>query len=382
LTITMNVAIFETEHFEGAYPVIRSFDTGNNKITVFCYEKPYRQFRFLFGEDMPRYDWIVKMQGESKNGFIYRIYKEIKKRRIELLYLNTVSNNYHSYVLLIRALKNVRTIVTLHDINGYFQSGNQPGFRKQLRRNGKRWLIRTVREFNVVSLTMVGTLQEKLSASQSVHCVPGAIFENQKIAASTLSPGGPLRIVVPGTVDPRRRNYEKVFALLEACHQAGLPVEVSLLGGYYGAPGKEIIERCGPYARTFGDLRFYDLEVVDQPEFDRVMNAAHIVWIPSVLQTALQDGVMETYGQTISSGNLFDIIKHAKPFIVPATLAFDEFLRTSSFCYQDLPEIIDYLRRLISEPDLYPRLSLQALQNSGNYTVEAVRKRNPALFGS
>ena len=56
----MKAGIFETEHFEGSYPVIKLFDHNNNEITVFTYEEAYRQFRHLFPEEPRRYEWKNK----------------------------------------------------------------------------------------------------------------------------------------------------------------------------------------------------------------------------------------------------------------------------------------------------------------------------------
>jgi predicted transcriptional regulator len=88
----MRVGIFETTHFEGAYPVIKCFDNGANEITIFCYEESYRQFQHLFEGQMEKFSWVVKSQQDSKYKFIYRIYKETKSRKLDLLYLNTISD--------------------------------------------------------------------------------------------------------------------------------------------------------------------------------------------------------------------------------------------------------------------------------------------------
>ncbi|SRR5579871_405715 len=376
----MKIAIFETEHFEGAYPVIRLFDNGENAITVFCYEQSFRQFQFLFKEDFSKYKWVVKQDDESKNHFIYRMYQEIKKGKMEILYLNTISNNFHSYALLIKMLKNVRTIVTIHNINNYFQFIPAFSLRRFIRNGGKKRLIKNTREFNVVSLTMIESLQKRLPSFKKVHCIPGAVFEKEKINAVNLIRGQQLKIVVPGTVDVRRRDYQKVFDLLYACNNLDLPIVITLLGGYYGDAGKRIIEACEKYILQFDNLQFYNAKIVDQPEFDKVMNESHFVWIPSVITTIINDEVREIYGETMASGNLFDIIKHAKPFIVPAQLRFDEYLQSSSFCYQNTNDIIEYIRRFINEPSLYYQLCKKALLNSENYTAENVRKRNQDLL--
>ncbi|HSZ84417.1 MAG TPA: hypothetical protein VK787_00215, partial [Puia sp.] len=211
---------------------------------------------------------------------------------------------------------------------------------------------------------------------------PGAVFEKEKIKIAEFAAEEKIKIVVAGTIDMRRRDYNQVFELLDKCNAVQLPVVVTLLGGYYGEEGKKVLANCKKYSLNHDNLTFYDGDVVDQPEFDRVMNDVHFVWIPSVIKTVLQDDVTEVYGATISSGNLFDIIKHAKPFIVPAQLQFDSYLNSSSFKYQDADDIIEYLQKFITDPSLYDELKEKALINSENYTIENVRARNKDLFST
>src|SRR5581483_12014871 len=104
----------------GAYPVIRLFDNGNNDITIFSYPVSHRQFQFLFANKPAPFRWIVKKEQESKYRFIYRIYKETRSNNLQLLYLNTITNNHFFYACMIRLLgKKIRVVVTLHDINTY-----------------------------------------------------------------------------------------------------------------------------------------------------------------------------------------------------------------------------------------------------------------------
>ena len=77
----MKVGIFETTHFEGAYPIIKLFDDGKTEITVFSYPQAYHQFKYLFGENLNNYHWIIK-EKESKIRFIFRIYTETKKEKL------------------------------------------------------------------------------------------------------------------------------------------------------------------------------------------------------------------------------------------------------------------------------------------------------------
>jgi hypothetical protein len=47
----MNITIFEKEHFEGAFPVIKLFDMPGNNITVITSGETHKRFIDLFGKD-------------------------------------------------------------------------------------------------------------------------------------------------------------------------------------------------------------------------------------------------------------------------------------------------------------------------------------------
>src|SRR6476659_8071035 len=110
----MKVAIFETTHFEGAYPVIRLFDNGINEITIFTYEESFRQFEFLFSKEMAKYTWVVKKNDESKYQFIMRMYRQVRSLHIDLFYINTIADNYILYAWMIKRLKPLRVVTTFH----------------------------------------------------------------------------------------------------------------------------------------------------------------------------------------------------------------------------------------------------------------------------
>jgi hypothetical protein len=376
----MRIGIFETTHFEGAYPVIRLFDNGKNELTIFTYEESYRQFQFLFKNELAKFNWVVKKKEESKYDFIRRIYKETRKNQLELLYLNTITDNYIFYSLMISALKRVRIIVTLHSINNYFY--HKPAFspRRMVRILGKKRLIYVAREFNVVALTMVDYLKDRLPPSKKVHCVPGAVFEGRPAYKSRQEQRDAINLVVPGVVDERRRDYDLVLQLVRKVEGAGMKIKITLLGGIHPLFGKSIHEKLRNLDAR-GVLTYYETDVVDQPEFDKVMDEADLVLLPSTVENTILDDIQEVYGLSMSSGNLFDIIKHAKPFIAPLRLRVDPYLEGSCLRYESVDEIIDVLSALSNSPEVFANLKSKARAASENYTIEAVRERNKNLFG-
>lgn len=376
----MQVGIFETTHFEVAYTLIKLFDHDQNKITVFTYESSYRQFQYLFKDNMSDYTWVVKTESESKRNFISRFYKYSAKSKFDILYLSTVSDNHLLVALFISFLRKTRIIINLHDINNHFIFKAGFSFRRWIRYLGKRALVRVGKEFNVISPTMVEYLRSRLPASKKVHCIPGSVFEESKRqeVPDDLSHG--LRTIIPGTLDRRRRNYELVFDLLYEINQRGLPISFVLMGGI-NENGTEILEKCKQYVSDLHNLTFYQTDVVDQPIFDREMDKAHFIFIPSVIHTVIMDGVQEVYGQTLSSGTIYDVVRHGKPFIIPEQLAIPGNLESSCFKYRSSTEIIPFLESFLDHPEKYLEWNQNALHNSQAYTIEKIRKDNPNIFG-
>ena len=375
----MQIGIFETVHFEGAYPVIKLFDNGTNKITIFTYENSFRQFEHLFKDSMTNYSWVVKESSESKLQFILRIYKHSRKTNFDILYLNTISDNHIVYAFMVLLLRKTRTVLTLHDINNHFSFKSGSGFRGWVRYMGKRSLLKIVNEFNVVASTMVEYLKRRLPRHKKVHNVPGSVYEENKRPLIAKEVVNSLRIVIPGTIDNRRRDYNVAFDLLSEIDQKNLPVSMVLLGGV-SEYGKLILEKCRQYISKTSNLVFFQTDTVDQPIFDREMDDCHFIWIPSVVKTVLSDGIEEIYGLSISSGTLFDVIKHAKPFIVPRELAIPAQLESSCFKYDSRNEILPFLESFLIHPEQYSRWADNAIYNSGMYTIQNVRENNPSLF--
>ena len=374
----MNIGIFETEHFEGAYPVIKIFDTPQNKLILFTDKKTYQRFRDLLKSQTSRYQWVIQDLRSNRLVFFHRIYSAAKKYKLDILYLNTISNNHLLYGLLVRLLAPMRVVITVHDINCLFQSTFTTGVRESIQHIGKKILLSQVKEFNVVSDTMIPYLR-KQNDEIKIHNIPGAVFE-YKIRKNTIDRS--IHLVVPGSIDAKRRDYDKIFTVLGEAEKMELPLEITLLGGAHKEYGAGIISKAKEFKGKYARLFYYNEQVIDQDEFDEKLDSAHFVFIPSVVHTRICDNIPEIYGITKSSGNIFDVIKHAKPFIVPVTLMTPDDLSDSCFTYGSINELTVFLKTLLTSPELYIVWNENAIKNSEKYTIENIRDKNPSLFES
>ncbi|HLG40357.1 MAG TPA: hypothetical protein VI461_11845, partial [Chitinophagaceae bacterium] len=173
-----------------------------------------------------------------------------------------------------------------------------------------------------------------------------------------------------------------VFELAALADKEKLPLKLILLGGFSDEYGRYINLRANQFESTYCRIETYNINIVDQDEFDRQMDLAQFVFIPSVVNTKICGDIPEIYGITKSSGNIFDVIKHAKPFIAPSQLSIPANLQTSCFKYKSVTDIIDFFKKLISSPGDYNTWREHALENSKNYTLEKVRERNASLFNA
>lgn len=370
----MRIAIFEKEHYEGAFPVIKLFDVPGNTITIITSADTHPRFLDLFKAKSNRYSWQI-LPVDSKARFFKALYRCLKEINPDILYINTISDNHLLYWFVLRNLHLHRTVMTVHDINCLFESRPSLQFRKMIIHIGKKRLLRRIDEFNVVADTMTAYLRTK--TNKNSHNVPGSVFEERYFPQPI---SGVINIVVPGSLDKKRRDYKQVYELASSASKEGLSLNITLLGGYWNESGKSIAARAAEFQSDYCKIKVYPVAIVDQDEFDKQMDAAHFVFIPSMIKATICGDTPEIYGLTKSSGNIFDVIKHAKPFIVPAGLMVSQLLLTSCFRYNSIDEIVVFLKMLVHSPIDYDIWQRNALANSQNYTIEKVRERNQALF--
>ena len=373
----MKVGIFETDHYEGAYPVIKLFDIPSNELVIFTTPATYQRFADLFKDDMKRYTWVILDNTRSRYRFFQQLYIAAKAHRLQLFYINTISNNHLFFAWVLKRLGIPRLVLTLHDINCMFNSEFSLHPRKLAHHLGKKQLIRLIPEFNVVSDTMMNYLAGITGGMKIIHNIPGAVFEGQH---QPVVVEDHLHLVIPGSIDKKRRDYEQVFALLQLAEERKIPLQVTLLGGYTDEYGKTVVQRAAGFKTGTTKITYYRTDVVTQHEFDRQLNAAHFIFIPSVIETAICFDIPETYGVTKSSGNIFDVIKHAKPFIVPQALQVPATLESSCYRYTSVASLLDWAVTLLQQPTVYAHWQQQSVDNSGFYTIDAVREKNIRLL--
>ena len=373
----MNVIIYETEHFEVAASLIKLFAAGNCNLTLIINSRVNEKLSEVFEDGNTQINKIILPKKISRLALYQTLQKYIDKIQPDLFYLNTVSSNHILFAWLLKKNKTVRSILTVHAINCLFEPIPFLGFKKIIRYFGKRMLVNNVNEFNVISETMTGYLHNKNKKKKTIHNIPGAVFTGQQ-KNSILS--DVINLVIPGSIDYRRRNYEEVIELIELADKTGLPVNITLAGGYYAEFGEDIINRMKKLQLVFCSLTIFGKEELSQSQFEMILLNSHFIYMPCVINTAICGKIKEVYGVTMSSGNISDAIQFARPFIAPRALRLPQNLISSCMEYSNKDELLGLLLSLFKKPDSYQKYCDEALKNSMNYTIEKIRKANPSVF--
>ncbi len=373
----MKVVLFDSGHFETAYTLIRLFDIPGNRITIVTDGPTEIVLKSMLPDEVERYDWIIADRWISNWHYFAYIRKQLAKIRPDMIYLNTIDRQPFFYALLINLLPTTRVILTIHDINCFFQKGKTSDIRLFLKWTSRKLLLSKTEGLNVIAETMIAHLRSQVKKKIPLFHIPGAVFEQQA------TPGvisDRIRLVVPGTIDKRRRNYDEVFLLCELLEEAALPVDIILLGGYNGNYGKAVIAKARHWESKFICLKSYDTSLIPQPEFDRVMQEAHFLFCPVQVHTKICGDVDEVYGISKSSGALSDAVRHAKPLILPESYKITSSMKAACFRYKSLNEITDLVYKIFREPEIYHAWQENALRYAKWFTIPQVRERNLSLF--
>jgi hypothetical protein len=366
----MHVGIFDTEHFETVYPLLKLFQQPGNTITVFTNEQTVKVLLAMPGYQNECVLFIVQSPGEGHAQFAFRMHEHILQKPLDILWYSTINHNFLFHGLLLHRHKSMQTVLTVHAINSLFSWPFSFNPVQLIKRFGKRIFLNRIHAFNVLEAGLADLLLQKTGGTKPVYEVPGVIYEGADLPSAITDK---ILLVVPGAIDKGRRNYQEIFAVLSIAEAAKLPLEIVLLGAAFQAYGEDILNQARAYTGAYTALKYFDTNFIEPAIFDAWLKAAHFIFLPSVISSFAYNGIEETYGVSKTSGGIFDTIKAAKPFIYPAGLQVPGGLKSSGFNYRQLPEIVGFLQNILSENSIYQHYAEQAIQNSGPYTVEQLR---------
>ncbi len=362
----MKIGIIEVDHYELAYSICRVFDFHENEISFFVSEKMYEQLYKGLGNASKKFKWLVNDKNESLKDFLNRARAEIINEKIELLFLNSIYNNYNLYSALINKTK-TRTVLTVHNVNSWFKPVSD-GIQSFLDYRTKRKILKNVSAINVLGDELKDYLLSVTNIKKPVLNLPYCIYESRNAEPSD---NNLLKFVIPGSIDTRRRDYMPVLDIFVKIYKDFKDVSLILSGKPVGEYGKKIIEICRNYKKEGNKIIFFE-EFVPQDEFEKYLGTCDMIISP-VRKCMFFGKTSEEYGLSKATGATFDMIKFAKPGIMPSDFKVPGYLKNSVLTYKNINDLYDIVNMIHNDRNVLKNLKEHAISNSLKYSVDNVR---------
>jgi len=365
----MKIGIIDTDHYFYIYSLVRLFGNGDNEITIYATPKIYKRCR----EDLKeRADikYVVQEKNESWSEFLYKNTGKINESGFTYFFILPIYHSYKAHYKFVSQLKTFNILVVFN-LNGWMN----PPLAKL------KWFWRSWYKRKILDRVDFIAIDEhfhdhaiKLGCTKPIIHIPSSLFDPEFVSGRE-SIHGPVKFIVPGSIDRQRRNYDMVLAAISILLKETSDFKVVLLGDPIGEYGKSIQAKVKLINEKAGKpiIKIYENEYNDLG-FQKEIVSGHIMIAPIIPEFTL-DGITEIYGISKSTGSCFDILAFAIPGVFPSWLSVNAKFNSSTVRYENETDLSKIMADFIQHPEKIEKLRAEALENSSYYSVDNVRLR-------
>ena len=326
----------------------------------FCHDQIYDY------QDDSEINWVIKEQSSNKNYF-QKHHEALKS--CDVIIITTLDDDLDFFANYDWPTK---TILLVHDYYAYFEPNqiNYSGTLKEKARATKSWLnYHTNQErkkldqlmdkmdyLAVPSISVLNFVSKREGASKITKVLDFAIPNKQtKTNTSDVT-----KIVIPGNVIPKSRNYKAVINALGLAKDELRQTELVILGQARTSYGRKIINQLSALEGDTFVLKYYD-SFIHQREFDEQLRLCDFLLLP-ISKVMRYRHFKEMNGFTCVSGNINDMLYFGKPAIMPKFYPLDPGVETMVERYKDEQHLSELLvewtngRKYLSISDAVPNI--------------------------
>lgn len=341
------LVIYETTHFENLSALLVLSSTYFSEVTIFITEHSSKQLQCIIQplQLSLKINWVVQVK-ESNRAFIHKFFRHIFQSSYTHLHIGTLEHNKLLFAWYLRKIHHLQLSMTVHSIND-FKSGLFRNIRDISETMAKKILHKSIQHYRVLAPAMVNTFEQAFPSKQ-VCFIPGNF---NKLPDQFIFSKNVFTIIIPGTVEAKRRNYKMVVDFLKI-HVKDLltytPLHIILAGNANSPFGKDIAEAL----QNLADQHFFRVSVfmhiIEQHEYEILYQQADIVWAPVILHTNGMRGIEETNAVTHSPGFITDQIYFGKPAIIPKGLQLPPQFAGCNWEYENEKDLLAILTSILS----------------------------------
>lgn len=300
---------------------------------------------------------------EENGNYIEEINQYLSEHKIEMLILTTIETGFEDFNKLFSAYLG-KKLVVIHNVNFWFKKKRRLKIFREPRNEPHVQILDMTKKLDAVIVLNTGLINSVRRYSKKVKIIPftTALLKDEK--PGTLNFSDKMRIVVPGIIEKKRKDYHIVFELIKAIGSEN--VALTLLGKPRDNYGQLIINEANRLKTQGFDIEYF-LDYIPPKKFNEEMERATIVVSPIKPYVSFA-GIPEEYGRTKISGSIYDIIRFKKPGIIPYELRLSEELEDRFLRYKNLDDLVDKVNSLMDR-ETYAKV-LDKITCSNKYWLE------------
>lgn len=367
----MKVAIFDYDHFQYALTISELFE-GHEKI--FIVSQSIHDDMLKYAPHLSKGEFIINEEKELKDNYV-KIANVLNEQEVDLFSVNPIFDHFQDFYSLMNSLKG-EILFTVHNLNYWYK----PRFRSPRgikERAIKRKILKRANYIAVEDFLYQYIQTEKPSYSQQNKFVyiPFTFFSNHRIEKDSRV-SNRLKVVLPGSIDKYRRNYEAVITVIERFAEEKANICFSFAGPALGEYGANVLKRLKEANEKINGIAIYFEEQPKPEQFKFEMSTADMVLSTS---NYYYDGLgtREYIGKTKPTAAIHDMMSYELPGLLPSHLCIPENLKSSSISYNGSDELYSYLAQLLENPLMLDNLKNEAILNSKKFTAEKIREGLP-----
>lgn len=183
-----------------------------------------------------------------------------------------------------------------------------------------------------------------------------------------------LRIVVPGTISSRRRDYDFVFDVIESLPTTKVKLEL------LGAPGSDS-ESILSRARNLIEQGYEILKPTEWvgPElFHESLTQADVILSP-VRVTHYHGGGKERLGKTKTTGNIGDAVRSGTPIFMPSEFPVKQPFDGLIYSYQNIGDVVSIFKSIMHGEQKYDS---NAVKTASKFNIQQQSDRISDIYKS
>ncbi len=362
----MKIAVFDPSGSHGNFAITQSKIFDQDQIEWFIHNNVAERFYDIGIAQPNNKNLHCYFTKKSKLAFYLKTIRLLNNSSWDIVFFNTLQSDWLlNFIFYIFIKRSAFIILTIHNVNSFFYHHKNMSLRSFIKNRTKAIALKKS-HFNVFSENLKEQLL-KYHPKATVFVIPYQIY-SPTTTTPVIESTKKLKIVIPGSIDLKRRNYSFILEALKNTSNIQ-NIQFVFLGKPIGLGSNEIIHEF----EKFKDSVICFKHFVSKVEYEKHMLTADIICGP-LNRFYQNDGTTEEYGKSKETGITFAMIKYALPCLFPEELTVMNEIKTGAIFYSSPLNLAQIIEELSIDEKKLNLLKINATINAQKFDRQNIKR--------